>query len=180
MRSAADESGCGVGGWPVGMGGGFGGQGNSQAQPMLAIVLPRGGGRARAEAPPSMRYDRDQDFVITRKPVTTFAVDYRVGVDARGGCWRSISPRITCAGRLVDGKCSGWADWAMLHADNSYDAAPMRGSPVARGFTDEPPERHPPIAAASGALRAMGGIERSDGALSPMCWAAIALDGAGA
>ncbi|MDJ1007628.1 MAG: xanthine dehydrogenase molybdopterin binding subunit [Paracoccaceae bacterium] len=96
------------------MGGGFGGkesQGNALA--CAAAVAARATGRACA-----MRYDRDDDMVITGKR-HDFRIDYRVGVDA-GGRIEGIEFVQLC-------RC-GWsmdlslpvADRAMLHADNAY------------------------------------------------------------
>ncbi|NBB83433.1 MAG: molybdopterin-dependent oxidoreductase, partial [Alphaproteobacteria bacterium] len=96
------------------MGGGFGGkesQGNALA--CICAVAARATGR-----PCRMRYDRDDDFVITGKR-HDFRIDYRAGVDAAG----------RVLGIAFDQYCRcGWsqdlslpvADRAMLHADNAY------------------------------------------------------------
>ncbi|MFD0978069.1 xanthine dehydrogenase molybdopterin binding subunit [Tropicimonas aquimaris] len=96
------------------MGGGFGGkesQGNHLA--VACAVAARATGR-----PCKMRYDRDDDMVITGKR-HDFRISYRAGVDAEG--------RI--AGIAFEHFCRcGWsldlslpvADRAMLHADNAY------------------------------------------------------------
>jgi len=96
------------------MGGGFGGkesQGNALA--CAAAVAAQATGR-----PCKMRYDRDDDFVITGKR-HDFRIDYRCGTDPEG--------RIL--GIVFDQYCRcGWsqdlslpvADRAMLHADNAY------------------------------------------------------------
>ncbi len=96
------------------MGGGFGGkesQGNALAV-ACAVVAARTGRPAR------MRYDRDDDMVITGKR-HDFRIDYDVGFDDAG--------RI--AGIVFEQFCRcGWsrdlslpvADRAMLHADNAY------------------------------------------------------------
>jgi xanthine dehydrogenase large subunit len=96
------------------MGGGFGGkesQGNA-----LAVACPVA---ARLTGRPcKMRYDRDDDMVITGKR-HDFRITYRAGVDAEG---RLLALDFT---HLV--RC-GWAqdlslpvaDRAMLHADNAY------------------------------------------------------------
>ncbi|WP_187431806.1 Putative xanthine dehydrogenase molybdenum-binding subunit XdhA [Roseobacter fucihabitans] len=96
------------------MGGGFGGkesQGNALA--VSCAVLARHTGR-----PCCMRYDRDDDMIITGKR-HDFRIDYNVGFDAKGVI------------RGIDfthyARC-GWAqdlslpvaDRAMLHADNAY------------------------------------------------------------
>ncbi len=96
------------------MGGGFGGkesQGNALA--VSCAVAAQLTGR-----PCSMRYDRDDDMVITGKR-HDFRIDYRVGFDAEG--------RILGVEFLQLCRC-GWsidlslpvADRAMLHADNAY------------------------------------------------------------
>ncbi len=96
------------------MGGGFGGkesQGNALA--VACAVAARATGR-----PCKMRYDRDDDMVITGKR-HDFRIDYRVGFDDRG--------RILGVDFTQYARC-GWAmdlslpvaDRAMLHADNAY------------------------------------------------------------
>ena len=96
------------------MGGGFGGkesQGNALA--VACAVAARATGQ-----PCKMRYDRDDDMVITGKR-HDFRIDYRVGFDDRG--------RILGVDFTQYARC-GWAmdlslpvaDRAMLHADNAY------------------------------------------------------------
>ena len=96
------------------MGGGFGGkesQGNALA--VACAVAARATGR-----PCRMRYDRDDDFVITGKR-HDFRIDYRVGFDSEG-CIAGVE--------FVQYARCGWAqdlslpvaDRAMLHADNAY------------------------------------------------------------
>ena len=96
------------------MGGGFGGkesQGNALA--VACAVAARLTGR-----PCKMRYDRDDDMIITGKR-HDFRIDYRAGVDDSG--------RILGIEFLQYARC-GWAqdlslpvaDRAMLHADNAY------------------------------------------------------------
>lgn len=96
------------------MGGGFGGkesQGNALA--VSCAVVARKTGR-----PCVMRYDRDDDFVITGKR-HDFRIDYSVGFQPDG--------RITAVDFRQYVRC-GWsmdlslpvADRAMLHADNAY------------------------------------------------------------
>jgi xanthine dehydrogenase large subunit len=96
------------------MGGGFGGkesQGNH-----LAIAC--GVVAARTGRPAKMRYDRDDDFVVTGKRHDA-RIDYRVGVDGDG--------RLLAVDFVQMIRC-GWsmdlslpvADRAMLHADNAY------------------------------------------------------------
>ncbi|MGS4946950.1 xanthine dehydrogenase molybdopterin binding subunit [Meridianimarinicoccus sp. RP-17] len=96
------------------MGGGFGGkesQGNALAI-ACALVAARTGRAVK------MRYDRDDDMVITGKR-HDFRIDYDVGFDADG--------RIAGIAFTQYARC-GWAqdlslpvaDRAMLHADNAY------------------------------------------------------------
>ncbi len=96
------------------MGGGFGGkesQGNALA--VACAVAARQTGR-----PCKMRYDRDDDMMITGKR-HDFRITYRVGVDDAG---KILGLEVTQLARC------GWAqdlslpvaDRAMLHADNAY------------------------------------------------------------
>mgnify|MGYP001794121666 FL=1 len=96
------------------MGGGFGGkesQGNALA--VACAVAARATGRAC-----KMRYDRDDDMIITGKR-HDFRITYDVGFDEAG--------RITALDVRQYARC-GWAqdlslpvaDRAMLHADNAY------------------------------------------------------------
>ncbi|WP_432449424.1 xanthine dehydrogenase molybdopterin binding subunit [Aliiroseovarius marinus] len=96
------------------MGGGFGGkesQGNALA--VACAIAAQKTGR-----PCKMRYDRDDDMVITGKR-HDFRMSYRAGVDDEG---RLIALDVTQLARC------GWAqdlslpvaDRAMLHADNAY------------------------------------------------------------
>ncbi|MBT8412557.1 MAG: molybdopterin-dependent oxidoreductase, partial [Octadecabacter sp.] len=96
------------------MGGGFGGkesQGNALA--VACAIAARLTGQ-----PCKMRYDRDDDMVITGKR-HDFRIDYDVGYDADG--------RLTGVDFTQYTRC-GWAqdlslpvaDRAMLHADNAY------------------------------------------------------------
>ncbi len=102
------------------MGGGFGGkesQGNALA--VACAVAARATGR-----PCKMRYDRDDDFIITGKR-HDFRIAYRAGVDAEG--------RIQGVAVTQYARC-GWAqdlslpvaDRAMLHADNAYHLPHVR------------------------------------------------------
>ena len=96
------------------MGGGFGGkesQGNALA--VACAIAARATGR-----PCKMRYDRDDDMIITGKR-HDFRIDYRAGFDNDG--------RFTGVEFVQYARC-GWAqdlslpvaDRAMLHADNAY------------------------------------------------------------
>jgi xanthine dehydrogenase large subunit len=102
------------------MGGGFGGkesQGNALA--VACAVAARATGRSC-----KMRYDRDDDMVITGKR-HDFRIDYRAGVDADG--------RILGLSFRQLARC-GWSqdlslpvcDRAMLHADNAYHIPALR------------------------------------------------------
>ncbi|WP_192964097.1 xanthine dehydrogenase molybdopterin binding subunit [Phycobacter azelaicus] len=102
------------------MGGGFGGkesQGNALA--VACAVAARHTG-----LPCKMRYDRDDDMVITGKR-HAFRISYRAGFDADG---RLLGVEFT---HLVN---CGWAqdlslpvaDRAMLHADNAYAIPAIR------------------------------------------------------
>jgi xanthine dehydrogenase large subunit len=96
------------------MGGGFGGkesQGNALACACAVVAALTG-------RPAKMRYDRDDDMVITGKR-HDFRIDYRAGVDREG--------RLLGVEFVQYARC-GWsldlslpvADRAMLHADNAY------------------------------------------------------------
>ncbi len=102
------------------MGGGFGGkesQGNALA--VACALAARLTGR-----PCRMRYDRDDDFIITGKR-HDFRIDYRAGVDDQGrilGLHFSQSARCGWAQDLSLPVC----DRAMLHADNAYHLPAVR------------------------------------------------------
>jgi xanthine dehydrogenase large subunit len=102
------------------MGGGFGGkesQGNALAIACAVVA-------ARLGRPARMRYDRDDDMVITGKR-HDLRIRYRAGVDAEG---RLLGLEITHLFRC------GWsqdlslpvADRAMLHSDNCYHLPHIR------------------------------------------------------
>ncbi|WP_323042083.1 xanthine dehydrogenase molybdopterin binding subunit [Gemmobacter sp.] len=96
------------------MGGGFGGkesQGNALA--VACAVMVRATGR-----PCKMRYDRDDDMVITGKR-HDFRIDYRVGFEADGRILGVEFLHATRAGWAQD-LTHPVADRAMLHADNAY------------------------------------------------------------
>ncbi|RDC72817.1 xanthine dehydrogenase molybdopterin binding subunit [Rhodovulum sp. 12E13] len=96
------------------MGGGFGGkesQGNALA--CACAVAARLTGR-----PCKMRYDRDDDFVITGKR-HDFRIDYRAGVDDEGRILGLIFEQFCRCGWSQDLSLPV-ADRAMLHADNAY------------------------------------------------------------
>ncbi|MBN9889251.1 xanthine dehydrogenase molybdopterin binding subunit [Salipiger abyssi] len=102
------------------MGGGFGGkesQGNALA--IACAVVASATGR-----PAKMRYDRDDDMVITGKR-HDFRIDYSAGFDDEG--------KLLAVDFVQYARC-GWAqdlsipvaDRAMLHADNAYDIPALR------------------------------------------------------
>ncbi len=96
------------------MGGGFGGkesQGNALA--VACAVAARLTGRAC-----KMRYDRDDDFVITGKR-HDMRVDYRAAVDASGLVQGVAFTHLVRCGWSMDLSLPV-ADRAMLHADNCY------------------------------------------------------------
>ncbi len=96
------------------MGGGFGGK-ESQGN---ALAVACAVAAARTGRPCKMRYDRDDDMIITGKR-HDFRIDYTVGFDDDG--------RIAALDFTHYARC-GWsmdlslpvADRAMLHADNAY------------------------------------------------------------
>jgi len=102
------------------MGGGFGGkesQGNALA---IACALA-----ARLTGKPcKMRYDRDDDMVITGKR-HDLAVIYRAGVDAEGHILGIEFTHLIRCGWSQDLSLA-IADRAMLHADNCYHLANVR------------------------------------------------------
>jgi len=102
------------------MGGGFGGkesQGNALA--VACALAARATGR-----PAKMRYDRDDDFIITGKR-HDIRIDYRAGFDREG--------RVRALDFTHYMRC-GWAqdlslavaDRAMLHSDNAYRIGALR------------------------------------------------------
>ncbi|WP_439136709.1 xanthine dehydrogenase molybdopterin binding subunit [Roseicyclus sp.] len=102
------------------MGGGFGGkesQGNALA---IACAIAA----ARSGRPAKMRYDRDDDFVITGKR-HDIVIAYRVGVDATGRVLGLDFTHYLRCGWSMDLSLPV-ADRAMLHADNAYDLPAAR------------------------------------------------------
>ncbi len=96
------------------MGGGFGGkesQGNALA--VACAVAARLTGK-----PCKMRYDRDDDMIITGKR-HDFRIDYDVGYDDRGRVQGIEFTQYTRCGWAMDLSLPV-ADRAMLHADNAY------------------------------------------------------------
>ena len=96
------------------MGGGFGGkesQGNALAIACAVVA-------ARTGRPVKMRYDRDDDMVITGKR-HDFRIDYEIGHDAEGRILAMDVTQYTRCGWSMDLSLPV-ADRAMLHADNAY------------------------------------------------------------
>ncbi|MFN3938843.1 MAG: xanthine dehydrogenase molybdopterin binding subunit [Gemmobacter sp.] len=102
------------------MGGGFGGkesQGNALA--VACAVVARATGR-----PCQMRYDRDDDFLITGKRHDA-RIEYRAGFDAEGRIAGVAFRHLIRCGWSQDLSLPV-ADRAMLHADNAYHIPAMR------------------------------------------------------
>ncbi|MBE9637789.1 xanthine dehydrogenase molybdopterin binding subunit [Salipiger mangrovisoli] len=102
------------------MGGGFGGkesQGNALA--IACAVAASETGR-----PAKMRYDRDDDMMITGKR-HDFRIDYTVGFDKDGRLQAVDFRQYTRCGWAQDLSLAV-ADRAMLHADNAYDIPALR------------------------------------------------------
>ncbi|WP_439122349.1 xanthine dehydrogenase molybdopterin binding subunit [Marivita sp.] len=96
------------------MGGGFGGkesQGNALAIACAVVASATG-------KPAKMRYDRDDDFMITGKR-HDFRIAYRVGFDNQGAILGIEFEQYTRCGWAQDLSIPV-ADRAMLHADNAY------------------------------------------------------------
>ncbi|SLN51634.1 xanthine dehydrogenase molybdopterin binding subunit [Pseudooctadecabacter jejudonensis] len=96
------------------MGGGFGGkesQGNALAVACAVVA-------AQSGRPCKMRYDRDDDMIITGKR-HDFRIDYDVGYDAQGRILGIDFTHYTRCGWAQDLSLPV-ADRAMLHADNAY------------------------------------------------------------
>ncbi|WP_323036753.1 xanthine dehydrogenase molybdopterin binding subunit [Pararhodobacter sp.] len=96
------------------MGGGFGGKESQGNHLAVACALAA----KRTGKPCKMRYDRDDDMVITGKR-HDFRIDYRVGVDPEGRIEGIEFLHYTRAGWSMD-LTLPVADRAMLHADNAY------------------------------------------------------------
>ncbi|MEO1000631.1 MAG: xanthine dehydrogenase molybdopterin binding subunit, partial [Pseudomonadota bacterium] len=96
------------------MGGGFGGKESQGNAPAVAAALVA----ARTGRPAKMRYDRDDDFVITGKR-HDIRIDYRVGFDGEGRILGIAFDQFVRCGWSRDLSLPV-ADRAMLHADNAY------------------------------------------------------------
>lgn len=102
------------------MGGGFGGkesQGNALAVACAIAALQTG-------KPCKMRYDRDDDMIITGKR-HDFRIDYTCGFDAEGLIQAIDVKHYTRCGWAQDLSLPV-ADRAMLHADNAYNLPNVR------------------------------------------------------
>ncbi|MFT5787194.1 MAG: xanthine dehydrogenase large subunit [Ascidiaceihabitans sp.] len=102
------------------MGGGFGGkesQGNALAVACAIAALATG-------KPCKMRYDRDDDMIITGKR-HDFRIDYTCGFDANGIIQAIDVKHYTRCGWAQDLSLPV-ADRAMLHADNAYNLPNIR------------------------------------------------------
>lgn len=96
------------------MGGGFGGkesQGNSLAVACAVVAM-------RLNRPAKMRYDRDDDMIITGKR-HDFRIKYKAGFDNNGRLQSVIFEQFAKCGWALDLSLPV-ADRAMLHADNAY------------------------------------------------------------
>jgi xanthine dehydrogenase large subunit len=96
------------------MGGGFGGkesQGNSLAVASAVVAM-------RLNRPAKMRYDRDDDMIITGKR-HDFRINYKAGFDSTGRLQSVIFEQFAKCGWAMDLSLPV-ADRAMLHADNAY------------------------------------------------------------
>ena len=102
------------------MGGGFGGKESQGNHLAVACAVAA----ARTGRPVAMRYDRDDDMVVTGKR-HDFRIDYTVGHDADGRI-QGVSFLQLCRGGWSQDLTLPVADRAMLHADNAYDIPAMR------------------------------------------------------
>jgi xanthine dehydrogenase large subunit len=96
------------------MGGGFGGKESQGNHLAIACALVA----AKTGRPAKMRYDRDDDFVVTGKRHDA-RVDYRVGVDGDGRLLAVDFTHVIRCGWSMDLSLPV-ADRAMLHSDNAY------------------------------------------------------------
>ncbi len=96
------------------MGGAFGGKESQGNAPAVACAIVA----ARTGQPCKMRYDRDDDMVITGKR-HDFRIRYKVGVNTGGRLLAVDFTHLVRAGWSQD-LTAPVADRAMLHADNAY------------------------------------------------------------
>ncbi len=102
------------------MGGGFGGKESQGNHLAIACALVA----ARTGRPAKMRYDRDDDFIITGKRHDA-RIAYRVGFDDEGRIAGVDFTQLIRCGWSMDLSLPV-ADRAMLHADNAYDLPACR------------------------------------------------------
>ena len=102
------------------MGGGFGGKESQANAPAVACAVAA----ARLRRPAKMRYDRDDDMIVTGKR-HEFRIAYDVGHDDRGRVLAVDFRQWTRCGWSQDLSLAV-ADRAMLHADNAYLIPAMR------------------------------------------------------
>jgi xanthine dehydrogenase large subunit len=102
------------------MGGGFGGK-ESQGN---ALAVSCGLVAHRLGRPAKMRYDRDDDMIITGKR-HDFRIEYRAGVDGEGRILGIAFRHLARCGWSQDLSLPV-ADRAMLHADNAYHLEHVR------------------------------------------------------
>lgn len=102
------------------MGGGFGGK-ESQGN---ALAVACAVAAARTGRPCKMRYDRDDDMIVTGKR-HDFRIDYTVGFDTEGRISALDFTHYTRCGWAMDLSLPV-ADRAMLHADNAYNLDNIR------------------------------------------------------
>ena len=96
------------------MGGGFGGK-ESQGNPLAVATALLASHTGR---PCKMRYDRDDDMLITGKR-HDFRINYRAGVDEKGRIYGLVFHHYARCGWNQDHSLPV-CDRAMLHADNAY------------------------------------------------------------
>ncbi len=102
------------------MGGGFGGKESQGNHLAIACAVMA----ARTGRPCKMRYDRDDDFLITGKRHDA-RISYRVGFDREGRIAGVDFTQMIRCGWSMDLSLPV-ADRAMLHADNAYDLPACR------------------------------------------------------
>jgi len=102
------------------MGGGFGGKESQGNHLAIACAVMA----ARTGRPAKMRYDRDDDFMVTGKRHDA-RIAYRVGFDDEGRIAGVDFTQMIRCGWSMDLSLPV-ADRAMLHADNAYDLPAVR------------------------------------------------------
>jgi len=102
------------------MGGGFGGKESQGNHLAIACAVAA----ARTGRPCKMRYDRDDDFMVTGKR-HDLKLRYRVGFDGEGRIAAVDFTHLVRCGWSMDLSLPV-ADRAMLHSDNAYDLPAVR------------------------------------------------------